>query len=86
MEEARRYASYERERERYSADRYDPSRMKAYDPREREREPRQRFQTSIGMDGSRQHYSTDEDYYRATGGAYQTGPDGYQQYAQGSYR
>jgi hypothetical protein len=67
-EQARRHRDYERERERLAHDRFDSARMAAYDPRDREREPRQRFQSSVGLEAGRGHYFTDEEYYRAMGG------------------
>jgi hypothetical protein len=68
--QARRYRNYERERERLTNDRFDAARMAAYDPRdrEREREPRQRFQSTVGLEAGRGHYLSDEEYYRAMGG------------------
>jgi hypothetical protein len=67
-EQARRHRDYERERERLAHDRFDAARIAAYDPRDREREPRQRFQSSVGLEAGRGHYLTDEEYYRAMGG------------------
>lgn len=67
-EQARRHRNYERERERLAHDRFDAARMAAYDPRDRERESRQRFQSSVGLEAGRGHYLTDEEYYRAMGG------------------
>lgn len=68
--QARRYRDYERERERLANDRFDAARMAAYDPRDRERdrESRQRFQSSVGLEAGRGHYQSDEEYYRAMGG------------------
>ena len=77
-DEARRYREevYQREREKYANDKYDPNRMKAYDPREREREGRQRFQSTVGVDGgSRPYYHTDDDYHRHS--SYVPMPDTY---------
>jgi hypothetical protein len=68
--QARRYRDYERERERLVNDRFDAARIAAYDPRDREREhePRQRFQSTVGLEAGRGHYLSDEEYYRAMGG------------------
>lgn len=68
--QSRRYKDYEREREKLANDRFDAARMAAYDPRdrEREREPRQRFQSMVGLEAGRGHYLSDEEYYRAMGG------------------
>jgi hypothetical protein len=47
----------------------------------RDREPKTRYQSNAGYgDPSRTHYSSDEDYYRSTGGRSQNGYDGQQYY------
>jgi len=81
-EDARRYREFERDRERLANDRYDPARMAAYDPRERERDSRPK--ASVGQDA--RPYYTDEDYYRATGNAYPPPRDAYGQYPPTAYR
>lgn len=87
-EDGRGYRAYERECEKFSNDRYDASRMKAYDPheREREREGRQRLQSTVGLDGFRAPYANDDQHYRPVGGYPQTTADGYQAYPANSYR
>jgi hypothetical protein len=76
-ENDRRNRDYEREREKYTSDRYDPSRIKAYDPREREREPRRRSQTSASLEGQ-PPYVIDDDYFRTSAGGHQPPPEGLQ--------
>ena len=87
-EDARGYRAYERQREKFANDRYDASRMKAYDPheREREREGRQRFQSTVGLEGQKAPYANDDQYYRPVGGYPQTAADGYQAYPTNSHR
>jgi hypothetical protein len=87
-DDSRGYPAYEKSREKYANDRYDASRMKAYDPheREREREGRQRFQTTAGIDGQKSPYSNDDQYYRPVSGYPQTTVDGYPAYPASSYR
>jgi hypothetical protein len=87
-EESRGYRAYENTREKFANDRYDASRMKAYDPHERERERagRERFQSSAGFDGQKAPYANDDQYYRPVGGYPQTTTDGYQTHPAGSYR
>jgi hypothetical protein len=87
-DDSRGYPAYEKSRERYANDRYDASRMKAYDPheREREREGRQRFQTTAGIDGQRHPYANDDQYHRPVGGYPPTTVDGYPPYPPSSYR
>jgi hypothetical protein len=85
---SRGYPAYEKSREKYANDRYDASRMKAYDPheREREREVRQRFQTTVGVDGPKAPYAVDDQYYRPVSGYPQTTVDGYPAYPASTYR
>jgi hypothetical protein len=87
-EDGRGYRAYESTREKFANDRYDASRMKAYDPheREREREGRQRYQSTVGSDGQKAPYANDDQYYRPVGGYPQTTADGYQAYPASSYR
>jgi hypothetical protein len=87
-DDSRGYPVYEKSREKYANDRYDASRMKAYDPheREREREGRQRFQAAAGIDGQKAPYANDDQYYRPVGGYPQTTVDGYPAYPASSYR
>jgi hypothetical protein len=62
--------------------------MKAYDPheRDREREGRQRFQTTVGIDGQKAPYANDDQYYRPASGYPQTPVDGYPAHPASSYR
>jgi hypothetical protein len=87
-EDGRGHRAYEREREKFANDRFDASRMKAYDPheREREREGRQRMQSTVGFEGQKAPYANDDQYYRPVGGYPQTTADGYQSYPASSYR
>jgi hypothetical protein len=87
-DDSRGYPAYEKSREKYANDRYDPSRMKAYDPheRDREREGRQRFQATGGIDGQKIPYANDDQYYRPVSGYPQTTVDGYPTYSASSHR
>jgi hypothetical protein len=87
-EESRGYRAYESTREKFANDRYDASRMSAYDPSERERERtgRERLQATVGFEGQRAPYANDDQYYRPVGGHPQTPTDGNQTYSAGSYR
>jgi hypothetical protein len=87
-EESRGYRAYESTREKFANDRYDASRMKAYDPHEKERERpgRERLQSTAGFEGQKAPYANDDQYYRPVSGYPLTTPDGYQTYPAGSYR
>ena len=77
-EDARRQRDYERH---YPPDRHDPMRSSMYELPAREREPRPRYQSNAGYgDSSRGHYSSDEDFYRSTGGRSHNGYDGQKYY------
>ena len=62
--------------------------MKAYDPHERdcEREGKQRFQATAGIDGHKIPYANDDQYYRPVSGYPQTTVDGYPAYPASSHR
>lgn len=78
LEEARRQREFER---RYQPDRHEPSRSSMYELPARDREARPRYPSNAGYgDTSRSHYTSDEDYYRATSGRPQSGYDGQQYY------
>jgi hypothetical protein len=89
-EDSRGYRAYESTREKFANDRYDASRMKAYDPHEREREReragRERFQSTVGLEGQKAPYANDDQYYRPVGGYPQTTADGYQAYPASPHR
>lgn len=75
-EDARRQRDYERH---YPPDRHEASRPSMYEMPIRDREPRPRYQSSAGYGGGQ--YSSDEDYYRPTGGrSHNGGYDGQQYY------
>jgi hypothetical protein len=78
MEDARRQREFERH---YPPDRPEPMRSSMYETSARDREPRPRYQSNAGHgDASRNHYSSDEDYYRSAGGRSHNGYDGQQYY------
>ena len=78
IEDARRQREYERHR---PPDRQEPMRSSMYEMSAREREAGPRYQSSAGYgDSSRGHYSSDEDYYRSTGGRTHNGYDGQKYY------
>jgi hypothetical protein len=78
VDDTRRHRDYERH---YPSDRHEPIRSSMYEMPLREREPRPRYQSNAGFgDSNRGHYSSDEDYYRSTGGRSHNGYDGPQYY------
>lgn len=78
IEDARRHRDYERH---YPPDRHEPMRSSIYEMPGREKEARSRYQPNAGYgDTGRGHYSSDEDYYRSTGGRSHNGYDGQQYY------
>lgn len=82
IEDARRYRDYEAQRERNATDRYDPARMAAYDPRDRD--PRARINSAVGLEGTRPQHANEDEYFR-TSGSYPTTRDPYQQYPPSAY-
>ncbi len=78
IDDARRHREFERH---YPPDRHDPIRTSMYELAARDREPRPKYQSNAGYgESNRTHYSSDEDYYRSTGGRSHNGFDGQQYY------
>jgi len=85
-EDSRRYREFESQRDRHATDQHDPARMTAFDPRDREKDPRSKMQSATGSDASRSQYVNEDEYYRAHGRSRPTNRESHPQYPPSSHR